>query len=223
VYLVFSLAMCLATLIASLNRTCIFSIEIEVLYWMYWGGIICVFGSAPCTVRLGTVSKWIKLDWTAAFQFSTHWIMTYHGIWFIISSYDQSFSRMPCGTTHFFFAPVLDPSEEFWVLRDVLTLMALPLFLLLALAFPLVAMLLIPEVKHAVQDSTPYRVFFGRRAWYQQSESVELDLDEQPTIFERIYSIFKAMQNRLRVACSLPAQRLSGIRLVTPVDVKNRK
>ncbi|KAF2786711.1 hypothetical protein K505DRAFT_259300, partial [Melanomma pulvis-pyrius CBS 109.77] len=57
VYLVFSMAICLATLIANSTKSCIFSIEIEVLYWMYWGSFICVFGSAPCSIRLSMVSK----------------------------------------------------------------------------------------------------------------------------------------------------------------------
>ena len=56
-YLMFSFAICLATIIASSVKACVFSIEIEVLYWIYWGGYICVFGSAPCPVKLRSEMK----------------------------------------------------------------------------------------------------------------------------------------------------------------------
>ena len=113
VYLVFSLAICLATVISSFFDACIFAIEIEILYWMYWGGFLCVFASAPCPIQLGSKSKWTKLNWTTMVLFTTHALMVYHGIWYIWYAYDQIFSRMPCGTYHFFLVPMLDPSERF--------------------------------------------------------------------------------------------------------------
>ena len=113
IYLIFSLAICLATIIASLAKTCTFSIEIEIMYWMYLGGYICVFDTAPCSIKLGSEMKWIKIDWRTVLLFTTHALMYYHGIWFIWYGYDRVFSRMPCGTYHFFVIPLLDPSEVF--------------------------------------------------------------------------------------------------------------
>lgn len=226
VYLVFSLAICLAVLISSSTKSCVFGIEIEVLYWMYWGGFVCVFGTAPCSIRLGTFSKWVSLNWTGAILFATHWVMTYHGIWFIWHAYDQIFSRMPCGTYHFFLAPVLDPSKGYWVLRDWLTQLAAPLFPLLLTAFPLVALLLIPEIKYAVQSSATYQTFFRRKpaSNHEQMEPIDSDThEEERSLVQRLHSTITNIQSRFRELCSLPAQRRGGIRLVTPVDVEHRR
>ena len=83
VYLIFSLAICIATMVSSFGTACIFGIEIELLYLMYWGGYVCVFASSPCSVRLGSDFKWLGLDWIFFLQFTTHMLMTYHGIWFV--------------------------------------------------------------------------------------------------------------------------------------------
>ena len=53
VYVVFSLAMCIATIVSSFAVTCVFSIEILILYWMYWGGVL---------MRLCYISK-LKSAW----------------------------------------------------------------------------------------------------------------------------------------------------------------
>ena len=47
VYLIFNISICAATFVLSFTGTSIFSIEIEILYWMYWGGYMCVFVSSP--------------------------------------------------------------------------------------------------------------------------------------------------------------------------------
>ncbi len=159
IYLVFSLAIYLATIIASFAKTCTFSIEIEIMYWMYLGGYLYVFGTAPCLIKLGSETKWIQIDWRTVLLFTTHALMYYHGVWFIWYAYDRVFSRMPYGTYHFFLIPLLDPSEVFWALRDCLNHLLIPLIPLLSL-FPFIGLLLIPEIKHAIQDSTIYQLFF---------------------------------------------------------------
>ncbi|OAF98788.1 uncharacterized protein CC84DRAFT_1223533 [Paraphaeosphaeria sporulosa] len=223
VYLVFSLAICLATLIASTRKSCVFSVEIEILYWMYWGGYVCVFGSAPCSIRLGTVSRWVMTDWTGAILFTTHWIMTYHGIWFITWGYDQAFSRMPCGTYHFFLIPVLDPSVGFWVLRDLLTLTAAPWFPHLLTAFPLVALLLLPEAKHSMQGSAAYQLFLSKLGAPEHQRANSTISEPEPSIWRIIRSLIKRALGALRRFCALPTERRGGIRLVTPVDLKHRR
>jgi hypothetical protein len=108
------LAICLAVAIVSAARSCVFAVEVEILYWMYWGGFVCVYASAPYMIRLGKLTKWVSLDWTTAIFFVTHWVMAWHGLWIAWSAYDHVFAHMPCGTFHAFigFVPC-DPSEIF--------------------------------------------------------------------------------------------------------------
>lgn len=91
-YLAFSLAVSLATSVASFAQTCTFAIEIEVLYWMYWGGYVTVFGTAPCPIRMVGRIQWAKLQWTSTIIYLTHMAMTYHGIWYAWHAYDRSFA-----------------------------------------------------------------------------------------------------------------------------------
>lgn len=226
VYLIFSLAICLATLISSSVKSCVFGIEIEVLYWMYWGCFMCVFGSAPCLIRLGSSRMWTKLDWTTAILFTTHCIMTFHGMWYIWHGYDQIFARMPCGTYHFFVAPVLDPSEAYWVLRDWLSVLAEPVIIWALIVFPLVSLLLLPEVKHAIQSSATYEGFFRSTTTPDTDTESTTTLDpseNSPSRLLWIYSAVKRAHIQLRNAVLLPGHHRNGIRLITPVDVQNRK
>ena len=225
IYLIFSLAICLATIIASLAKTCTFSIEIEIMYWMYLGGYICVFGTAPCSIKLGSEMKWIKIDWRIVLLFTTHALMYYHVVWFIWHAYDRVFSRMPCGTYHFFLVPLLDPSEVFWVLRDCLNHLLIPLIPLLSL-FPFIGLLLISEIKHAIQDFATYQLFFQRAAMSDsdQAESTEPnDTSVKKSIRSRLYRSIKWIYMKFRVLCELPSRGRGGIRLVTPIDVKKRR
>ena len=82
--------------------------------------------------------------------------MTYHGVWFVWYAYDQAFSRIPCGTYHFFLPPILDPSQGFWTLRDYLTHLLVPLLPTLLFTFPLSGLLLASEVKYIIQHSPTY-------------------------------------------------------------------
>ncbi|KAL8858529.1 MAG: hypothetical protein Q9178_005027, partial [Gyalolechia marmorata] len=224
IYLVFSLAICLATIIASFAKTCTFSIEIEIMYWMYLGGYVCVFGTAPCLIKLGSEMKWIKIDWRTVLLFATHALMYYHGVWFIWYAYDRVFSRMPCGTYHFFLVPLLDPSEVFWALRDCLNHLLIPLIPLLSL-FPFIGLLLISETKHAIQDSAIYQLFFQKAAISDrdQAESTEPDdTSAKKSIGLRVYRSIKRIYMEFRKFCKLPSRSRGGIRLVTPIDIKNR-
>ena len=224
-YLMVSLAICLATVIASFAKACIFSIEIEIMYWMYWAGYVCVFASAPCQVRLGSEIKWIKLDWTAVILFITHFLMIYHGVWFVWHAYDQVFSRMPCGTYHFFLIPILDPSQGFWTLRDYLTLLMIPFIPTVLAAFPFIGLLLASEVKYTIQHSATYQTLFSkpsvsncdrhRNTEYNASKQISLGL-RVSLFISREYRVFRGM------VC-LPSHSRGGIRLVTPIDVKDRR
>ncbi|KFA77454.1 hypothetical protein S40288_10767 [Stachybotrys chartarum IBT 40288] len=52
IYLAFSFCFCLATYYMSLTGSYVFGIEIEIIYWLYWGGFVCVYASAPSQTRL---------------------------------------------------------------------------------------------------------------------------------------------------------------------------
>lgn len=232
VWLVFSLAVCIATMISSFAVTCVFGIEIEILYWMYWGGFMCVFASSPSSTRLGSEAKWVVLDWVTVIQFITHMLMTYHGIIFVWYAYDQLFSRMPCGTYQFFFVPVLDPSESFSFLRDFLTQLICPLALLSLAVFPYISLILASEVKQSIQDSSTYQMFFPRteNGDRNQTESDAPKLPIRLSLGSRIlkklrklYQMVGKEYREFRTLLSLPPHSRTGIRLVTPLDVKNRR
>lgn len=232
VWLVFSLAVCIATMISSFAVTCVFGIEIEILYWMYWGGFMCVFASSPSSTRLGSEAKWVVLDWVTVIQFITHMLMTYHGIMFVWYGYDQLFSRMPCGTYQFFFVPVLDPSESFSFLRDFLTQLICPLALLSLLVFPYTSLILASEVKKSIQDSATYQIFFPRteNGDENQTESNAPKLPIRLSLGSRILKRLRKLYQRvgkvyrlIREELSLPPHSRPGVRLVTPLEVKNRR
>lgn len=195
---------------------------------------MCVFGTAPCSIKLGSEIKWIKIDWMTVFLFTTHAIMYYHGIWFNWYAYDRVFSKMPCGTSHFFLVPLLNPSKVFWVLRCCLNLLLIPLIPLLSL-FPIIGFLLIPEIKHAIQDSIIYQQLFQKAAISDsdQAESTEPDDTSvkksirlrmhQFVNLKWIYMGLRKEYMELREGCRLPSRSRGGIRLVTPIDVKNRR
>lgn len=225
VYLIFFLAICLATLVASFVKTCTFSIEIEIMYWMYLGGFVCVFATAPCSIKLGSEAKWIKLNWTTTILFTTHALMYYHGTWFIWYAYDQVFSRLPCGTYHFFLVPVLDPSETFWVLRDYLNHLLVPLIPLLTL-FPFVGILLLSEIKHAIQDSAVYQILIKKTAILDSDQAVTTDSDDasvKKSLGLRLYQYIRGVYMGFREICDFPSHSREGIRLVTPIDVRKRR
>ena len=223
--LLFSLAICLATIIASFVEACVFSIEIEIMYWMYWGGYVCVFASAPCRARLGSGIKWIKLDWTTAILFTTHVVMIYHGVWFVFNAYDQVFSRMPCGTYHFLFFPLLDPSEGFWTFRDYLTHLSIPFILPLLAIFPFVGLLLASEIKYTIQHSEIYQSLFPKSTVLDrdQPQSTEYDVSVRTSLGVRV-SLFIAFQYMaFRERFDFPSHSRGGIRLVTPIDIRDRR
>ena len=224
-YLIFSLAICLATIIASFAEACVFSIEIEIIYWMYWGGYMCVFASAPCPVRLGSEMKWIKIDWTTVILFTTHALMIYHGIWFSWYAYDRAFSRMPCGTYHFFFFPFLDPSEGFWTLRDYLTHLVVPFFPALLATFPFVSLLLASEVKYTIQHSAIYQTLFPRptAADRDQPQATEHNASVKASLGLQVYLFIARPYKIFREKLNLPSHSRGGIRLVTPIGIRDRR
>ncbi|KAM7199550.1 hypothetical protein V8F33_004361 [Rhypophila sp. PSN 637] len=240
VYLVFSVSLCIATYVMSfVSGSCVFGIEIEVLYWLYWGGVVCVFASSPSQTRLGAkTAKWIGLDWETAIQYTTNIMMIYHGIWFIWWAYDQVFARMPCGTYQFFVAPLLDPSPTYNFVRDFLTQLISPVALPLLFAIPYMTYLLAAEIKNSIRDSTICQQFLPNWSKSATGTSPEPEVERQTTAMEtratKLLSLFirglgswymwsKRFYRYLRLVTNLPVRARGGIRLITPIDVANRR
>ncbi|KAM7217173.1 hypothetical protein V8F06_007464 [Rhypophila decipiens] len=217
VYLVFSISLCIATYVMSfVSGSCVFGIEIEVLYWLYWGGVVCVFASSPSQTRLGAkTAKWIGLDWDTAIQYTTNIMMIYHGIWFIWWAYDQVFARMPCGTYQFFVAPLLDPSPTFNFVRDFLTQLISPVALPLLFAIPYMTYLLAAEIQNSIRDSTICQQLFPN--WSKSLLSLFIrGLGNCHLWNKKVYRFLRRVTN-------LPVRARGGIRLITPIDVAHRR
>ena len=226
-YLIFCLAICATTVIISVTHACVFSIEIELLYWLYWGGFLCVFASSPCPIRLGLRPRWVELDWILVVSFTMHTVMIYHAIWFTWYAYDWIFARMPCGTYHFVFAKFSDPSKYFSVVRGVLTLLFAPFTLPLLLVFPIIAVLLLSEVKHSVQTSILFqlvsRISERSETSTGESQSMVYDASTRRSRISRFYLHMKGGYHWVRKFLDFPSHGRGRIRLVTPVDVKHRR
>ena len=159
VYLVYSLALLMTTLVSSFSSSCTFAVEIEILYWAYWGGVLCMLTSSPSYTRLRSETKWSKLNWITGITYALHAFMFYHSILFWNYGYNQMFSRMPCGTYHFFFGPLLDPSRSFWLLRDLLIFILGPVTFTSVFLFPAIGLLLSSKSKEPSKNLPSTRDF----------------------------------------------------------------
>ncbi|KAG8530599.1 uncharacterized protein KY384_004637 [Bacidia gigantensis] len=231
-FLIFSLAICIATITSTFIASCTFAIEIEIFYWMYWGGVFCVFMSSPSSKRLGSTIAWIRLHWTTAIYSTTHILMLYHGIFYIYYGYDQTFSRMPCGTYHFFLAPMKDPSRSFFVLRDLLTAAIAPFSFPLLFVFPFMGMLLAAEMKRTVKDSLFYQSFFltPHQSSNNSAETATPTMSVQLSMrsrmvrrLKRLLGKFTKIYREIRVEIGLSPHARDGIYLVTPIDINKRR
>lgn len=229
-YLIFSTSICAATFVSSFAGSCVFSIEIEILYWLYWGGFMCVVAFSPNQIRLGRHAEWVTIHWSSVFQFTTHTLMTYHGIWFIWHAYDYVFARMPCGTYQFFLAPVLDPSRTFCVVRDSFMQVIAPFVATLLLGIPLVAILLFSEIKKSILDSAPYQMVFPRPSTSGSGRSETTAPDTftrrlllRLRVFLRSIEWPTELYRRLRQTFGLPLDGRSGIRYITPLELGSRR
>lgn len=111
-YLIFHIALWIAVAVLTFQKTCIFAVEIVLLYYLVYGGYICVF----IRPNLGDFEPAIiDLHWSRVLLFLSYLTMGTHVLWFII--YGRfSFPNMPCGTTIFFFGPVQDNWMDFLAL-----------------------------------------------------------------------------------------------------------
>ncbi|ETS86942.1 hypothetical protein PFICI_00770 [Pestalotiopsis fici W106-1] len=225
-HLLFSIGICVATLVFTFRKTCTFSIEIEVLYWLFWGGFVGVVAACPNQLRLGGTqrARMLGLNWTMATLFVTASLMTYHMIWYFSWGYDQSFSRMPCGTWHFLIlAPILDPSEAFCFSRDGITLLTLPYAHLLGISIPVLTFLTIPEILGAIGSSRLCRFLMTRTDEPPESTTPTMSRKRLRDSWKRIYRWLCIVYHGIRHIIGLPAHNTGGIRLITPLDIAVRR
>ena len=235
-WLVLSIAMCILTFVASIADYCIFGIEIEVLYWLYWGGFTCVCASAPSQTRLAGQKRWVSLDWDVAIHYTMHTFMACHGLWFSWWGYDQVFARLPCGTYQFIFAKFLDPSVPYCYARDVLSAVLHSITIPLLLAIPFAIMIMAAELKGSIKDSAVYRMVFccanvhtleqGNQNIQETDESISNgDGSEHRLAWlcDRCLGVSRSVYYMVRRMAGMPEHRLGGIRLITPVDVRHRR
>lgn len=239
-WLIFSIGMCIVAFVATIADYCIFSIEVEILYWMYWGGFACVYASAPSRTRLGGQAKWVSLDWNTATRYTLHILMAYHGVWFSWWGYDQFFARMPCGTYQFMFAKFLDPSTPYCYARDVVSVAFNMIATPLLLVIPVVIVVMAVEIKASVQNSAICHMFFrsktgqslgnlGQRI-QERNGSMSNGDEREPRaasllirVRDRFLNITRITYHFIRRLVGLPRHKLGGIRLITPVDVQHRR
>ena len=231
-YLLFSLGTCLATMICSFLVPCTFSVEIEVLYIVYWGGFLCVFASAPSSTRLGPKDKWVGLNWITVIHIATHTTMIVHGITYLYYAYDQKFARMPCGTYHFFLVPLLDPSDTFWIFSDNLILLVFFVIVPIPLAISAMGLMFMPEIKQSIKDSWAYQaILTSSHGRFKQPLAMRTEARQSPLpltsrISSRTRNLYKPVRkifDKLREDFHLPCHRRSGIWLVTSLDIKDRR
>ncbi|KAF9873516.1 hypothetical protein CkaCkLH20_08975 [Colletotrichum karsti] len=208
--LTFNTILCIATYFEIL-RPCVFGIEIKVLYWAYWGGAVCVFNSAPNENRLGNSTRWTQLDWLSGVRYTSNALMFYHGFWFTFHGYDNSYAKMPCGTQQFIFGSLLDPSPAYCAVNYV--------FLVIVS---------VPEIRvYVSQTFTYYDNDPGgpdhSQEGFRSNPTLQTSIISKSPRLLRLLKWCKSWHGYFREVSGLPFHAQLGIRLITPLDVKNRK
>ncbi|KAJ4006118.1 hypothetical protein NW752_001368 [Fusarium irregulare] len=239
-WLTFSTAMCILAFVASTADYCVFSIEMEILYWLYWGGFVCVYASAPSQTEPLEQARCVGLDWNSMIRYTLHILMACHGLWYSFCGYDQVFARMPCGTYHFMFAKLLDPSNAYSYTRDVLSAVFSIIGTLLLAGIPVAIVFIAAELKAPIKHSTVYRMLFrsGTRQsleeeWQRLTGSNERISNgngrerHAASLLLRMRDAFfgeaLAMNDYVRHLVGLPEPRQGGLRLLTHEDVRQRR
>ena len=110
-YLFFHVALCIAVVVLTFQKTCTFAVEIVLLYYLVYGGFICVFSRPNLGDSKGAM---MDLRWSQVILSLSFWTMVTHAVWFIIFGRFR-LPKMPCETTIFFFGPVDDDSLHFCI------------------------------------------------------------------------------------------------------------
>ena len=120
-YLIFHIALCIAVAVLTFQKNCTFVVEIVLLYYLVYGGFICVF-SRP---NLGDFEPaTVGLHWSQVVLILSFFAMVIHVVWFVVFGH-FSLPNMPCETTIFFFGPVKGPWMDVWLLWLAVNLLAI--------------------------------------------------------------------------------------------------
>ena len=151
--------------------------------------------------------------------------MVYDGVWFAYYGYDQVFARMPCGTYHFLLFPILDPSQGFWTLRDYLAYLLIALAPPLLAAFPFTGLLLASEVKHTIQNSAIYQTLFPKSSISDRDipQTAEYNAYLGTHLGLQTYLFIIDRYRDFREVVGFPSYSREGVRLVTPIDIRDRR
>ena len=105
-YLIFHIALWITIAVLTFQKTCTFSVEVVLLYYLVYGGYFSVFTGPNMGVFEPMDSYWLNMV-----LFLHYFTTLTHVVWFVFFG-RHSFPNMPCGTTIFFFGPVEDASMD---------------------------------------------------------------------------------------------------------------
>lgn len=199
-------------LVLSSTRECTFSTDITILYYMYWGGYLCVYTSVPGRAHVNGAPTWVRLNGARIARYVSAFFMLVHSMWFLWYGYDQVFARLPCGTWHLLPVSLMDPSPAFCTARDTLVGVTGPLYWLLSCAIPWFMMLFLSEIRH----------YFGK-SLLPESEAEEDRFTSVARYLERRVMSWQGRYRVFRYWAGLPPHTRGGIYLVTPVGIKYRR
>ncbi|PMD31289.1 hypothetical protein L207DRAFT_572957 [Hyaloscypha variabilis F] len=173
-YLIFSLAIFITIMVMTGRSECDFTIELVMLYIMFFGGFLCVF-YRPNLISKENPPKWLGMTWHRAITMCLYGVMIGHAAWFWPIGYNSSFVKMPCGTTLFFFGPISDVS--FIPLRVLLGLATICGAVEFAVLYPLFVILFSEEIKRSILESAVYQGLFPRHQYARIEEQDESATD----------------------------------------------
>jgi hypothetical protein len=204
-YLLFLIAICVTALVMSIQNTCNFALEIIILYYMFFGGKLCVFTWPNLTTPKSKI-KWLGMTWYRTILSILDIFMIGHGAWFWLRGYDTRFARLPCGTHHFFFVKISDPGD-FGLLRFFLATNFLSGLIevgFIKLAFTI---LFIREIVRSVRESDIYRGLFPRSRYSQ----IEQRQNSNASPYFKIFEPISAFHSRVHAKYASFVARFLGI------------
>ncbi len=201
-YLLFQIASLIAILVMTVTNPCVFSVEIFILYTMFFGGYFCVFCMPNLHKKSGS-SGWLGMTWTRAIIINLYMLMSVHAAWFWIYGFDQHFVTHPCGSSYFIFVQM--SYSDMAMLRVVLAGMAVFATVELMVVYPLHLFLFHGELQRSIMQSSVYQGLFPRSRYSQLSDG-----SQQQPITNSGFSRIAAMLERLRQALR---RRLPFLRL----------
>jgi len=160
--LLFLLAICIAVMVMTFRDPCDFSIEIIIMYYMFFGSYFCVFCWPNIYTKKSQV-KWTGPTLTRVILMTLYLIMLCHASWFWTRGYDVGFARSPCGTYHFAFGKI--DASYFIAIRVFLAVMAISGAVEIAIILPVFTMVFAEDFGQSIKGSDIYRGLFPKSGY----------------------------------------------------------